>query len=150
MSEIILDTSFLVGLIDEGDIWHKKACEIYDVLVNNKIIIYFLDCVVNETVAVISRRYSRIKREDLFTEIFDKFEELVKPEIINWTYDRIREFYPEIINLVKGFKGKFSFHDAFIALIARENKISYIASFDEDFDMVERLVRIKDKESVKL
>lgn len=51
-----------------------------------------------------------------------------------------------MLELIKNHKGKLNFHDALIALIAQENGLRYIASFDEDFDSIDWLSRIKDKD----
>jgi len=42
-------------------------------------------------------------------------------------------------------KGKFNFHDALIQIGAKEMNLQYIISFDEDFDEITDLIRIKEK-----
>ena len=53
------------------------------------------------------------------------------------------------MNLVKVHKGRLNFHGALIILAAKELKTAFIISFDEDFDQVEGIKRIKEPSELK-
>jgi len=63
-------------------------------------------------------------------------------------YDLVIPKYNEIIDTIIKSNGELNFHDSLIIIAAREYDMKYIASFDEDFDEVEGLVRIKSKNSL--
>ncbi len=50
---------------------------------------------------------------------------------------------------MREYSGKLNFHDALVLLAAREMGLNYIVSFDEDFDQIAWLVRIKDGTDLK-
>ena len=50
--------------------------------------------------------------------------------------------YTEIVELVRSSRGELNFNDALIALSCRHRGISFIASFDRDFDNVAWLRRV--------
>jgi predicted nucleic acid-binding protein len=56
MTKAILDSNFLVALIDEKDKWTKTAISIQKALKKKKARLVYLDCAVNETISVIARR----------------------------------------------------------------------------------------------
>jgi predicted nucleic acid-binding protein len=57
MTKAILDSNFLVALIDEKDKWRKSAISIQKALKKKKARLVYLDCAVNETICVIARRF---------------------------------------------------------------------------------------------
>ena len=63
-------------------------------------------------------------------------------------YPLLDQLYEEIIGLVLDHHGRLSFHDALIVLAARELGVGHIVSFDEDFDEVEWVVRIKEEDDL--
>ena len=65
MMRIGLDTSVLLALIDEKDIWHDKAVAIKDALLrNNKVVIAVSDCVLTETISILARRIHEKRRSE--------------------------------------------------------------------------------------
>jgi predicted nucleic acid-binding protein len=146
MNKIIIDATLLVALLDEKDIWHKVAVSIRDAMIESGAQLIFLDCVANETLTVLGRRCKRKNEEDKFSDLIKKFKKIVKFEELNWSYSYLKDDYEKILEKMERYKGQVSFHDVLISLFAQDKNICYIASFDSDFDKVEGLKRIKDRE----
>lgn len=144
MNEIVLDTSFLVALIDEKDKWHKNTEEILKVIKDRKIQTIVFDCVANECISVIGKRVKG-KREEEYKDIVKKALDYIAEEKITKIYGLVEEYYSRILKDVINSNGNLSFHDILIVLGLEEINIPYLASFDNDFDKVERIRRIKDK-----
>ena len=68
MTKAILDSSFLVALIDEKDKWRNTAVLIQKALKKKKARLLYLDCAVNETISVIARRLEEKGRSISETE----------------------------------------------------------------------------------
>ena len=56
----------------------------------------------------------------------------------------------DILDLIGQHRGRLNFHDALLALEARELGIPYIASFDSDFDAIPWLTRISSPEELAM
>ena len=140
MSEqTVVDTSFLVALIDKNDVWHAKAVSITQRLEFNSV---FFDCVMNETLSVLCKRAEEKHKTSQAEKIIDTISRQVPHNSIVWTYLNIQEEYAPIVALMRMHKGALNFHDALIALSARRHQIKTIVSFDKDFDSINWLVRI--------
>jgi hypothetical protein len=50
--------------------------------------------------------------------------------------------YDEIIALIRSSHGELNFNDSLIAISCRNRKISFLASFDKDFDTIDCLKRM--------
>jgi predicted nucleic acid-binding protein len=150
MNRIVYDSNFLIGLIDEEDRWHKISIEIHNRIKRNFNIIY-LDCVANEVISVLARRYKEKNKLEIFREkVLKKFKEIIRKEDLTWIYRDIEEYYTEIIEKIENYSGRLNFNDCLIVIFLEENNIPYIASFDEDFDNVEGIKRIKDKKILEV
>lgn len=143
MNEIVLDSNYIVGILDEKDIWHKKAFLIKERLIHTDGKLVFLDCVINEVVSVLARRFRERKMLRSIPDYIIKLHKLVPRNSITWVYPEIERFYDKVLRTVEMTHGELNFHDALIVHFAREFGISRIVSFDKHFD--ERgLTRIKD------
>ena len=125
MTKAILDSSFLVALIDEKDKWRKTAVLIQKALKKKKARLVYLDCAVNETISVIARRLEEKGRSQEFTLALRKMAQAIPAERITWMYSEVRRLYPEILVLIKEHEGKLNFHDALMVLAAREMGIPH-------------------------
>lgn len=142
MNEVIFDANFLVAILDERDIWHPKAVTLLNTLRTRDVKVVYLDCVVNEVVSVLGRRFEERGRTNEFGRVLRKLKKLVPETGITWVYPRVPELYKPILDLVGEHKGKLNFHDALIALVSQEMGVSYIVSFDRDFDEIAWLKRV--------
>jgi predicted nucleic acid-binding protein len=142
MTKAILDSNFLVALIDEKDKWRKSAISIQKALKKKKARLVYLDCAVNETISVIARRLEEKGRSQEFSSALEKMEQAIPAERISWMYSEVRRLYTDILAIIKEHEGKLNFHDALMVLAAREMGIPHIVSFDQDFDEVDGIERI--------
>lgn len=143
MKSIIFDTSFIVGFIDENDIWHNKASSINKRLIEIPYKPIVFDCVINEAISVLVKRQKERREETRFISLIEKLFTYIPKESITWIYPNIEEYFDKSIEIVKMNDNVFNFHDALIIHVANEFEISHIASFDKGFDKTE-LQRIKD------
>lgn len=145
MNEMIFDANFMVALVDERDVWHPKAVTLLNALRIKGAKAVYLDCVLNEVISVLGRRFEERGRTAEFNGVLRKLKKKVPERLITWVYPRVPELYKAILNLVGEHKGKLNFHDALIALVSKEMDIKYIVSFDRDFDEIEWLKRVEDE-----
>ena len=143
MMRIGLDTSVLLVLIDEKDIWHDKAVAIKDALLrNNKVVIAVSDCVLTETISILARRIHEKRRSEELETLLNHLLAAYPLESILWLYPLLPAYFEEVVNLVRSSNGELNFNDALIALSCRDRDITYLASFDKDFDSISWLNRV--------
>lgn len=150
MNSVIADTSFLLGLLDGKDKWHQRSVALYQSLKANRVKIVIFDCVANELISVVGKRFGESGRQEKFKSFAqEKLLPLISKDNIVSLYRWVNEWHDEIVKVVIDTSGKFNFHDALIQLGARKIGLEHIVSFDEDFDKVAGLLRIKEKKDVK-
>src|SRR5437667_11870473 len=120
MNNVILDTSYVVGIIDEKDTWHSRAKGIEDKLIQNRTQFVFLDCVMNEVVNVIVRRFSERKRKKEIASSIQKVVSTFPADSITWIYPEVQRLFSSIISLVVKINGLLIFHDAGIVQLQGE------------------------------
>lgn len=149
MINAIVDSNFIIALVDEKDKWRKQAVSLQDALKSEKAKLIYLDCVMNETLSVVGKRLEEKGRSGDFKTVLEKIVEIMPEENITWIYPEVRRLYGEILKLLEVQRGRLNFHDALIILAAKEMKAVFIISFDEDFDQVEGIKRIKSPSELK-
>ncbi len=138
MSEefVLVDTSFLVALLDARDSLHQRAEEIEKELASLKLI--FTDVVYGETLSVLSRRIKERRkgvsdRKDFFRKIVRKMDEIIGSDLL-YLMSIIKEKFLEIKEICLDSGGELNFNDALLVIGAKEYGIEWIVSFDSDFD----------------
>jgi len=138
MSEefVLVDTSFLVALVDTQDSLHQRAEEIEKELASFKLI--FTDVVYGETLSVLSRRIKERRkdisdRKEFFQKIVKKIDKIIGKDLL-YLMPIIKEKFFEIKKICLDSGGKLNFNDAFLVVGAKEYGIEWIVSFDSDFD----------------
>lgn len=149
MNRVIIDTSVLLAVVDKKDKWNKVAEEIFDRLEEEKIEFYIFDCVANELLSVVGKRLAESKREKDYAETAQRALEYIKAEKLFTVYDLFIPKYEHIVKTILESNGKLSFHDALIVVAAQTYNLPYIISFDEDFDGIQGLKRIKNREDLE-
>jgi predicted nucleic acid-binding protein len=139
---VAVDTSLLVGLVDQRDKWHTAGVALREALKTAALEMVYFDCVMNETVSVLARRARERKRTEEFTGLFANLVSTVPQQSITWLSTETERLYPDIMALVRDSDGDLNFHDALIALGSREFEIRWVASFDGDFDLIPWLTRL--------
>ena len=87
--KVLLDTSFIVAFLFEGDVFHEKAVETIRHL-SDRAVFYTIPLVVQESATVICRRAKERgidHREAL--EVFERFLEALRTAEVSYSYEEI-------------------------------------------------------------
>lgn len=144
----LIDTSYLVGLIDPLDVWHAQSRAIDSALEQRGVHLVYTDCVMSEATSALARRYEERGRLEQFPSLMDLLHQQVPPSAITWIYGQVRRWYEPIFARIRESQGRLNFHDVLLILAAREMNIPAIVSFDGDFDGVPELVRLHQPEAI--
>ena len=139
-NKVILDANVLVGFFDGDDIWHSRSESLMSEVREEGV---FLDCVLNELFTVLHRRARDRRIKKNLTTLMDNINKQVRRKGIFWAYTTVPHYYEDIISLIKEHQGLLNFHDCLIAIVAREENIKKIVSFDKHFDKISWLERIE-------
>jgi len=128
MNRVILDSNVLIAERDENDRWHKEAIKFLNEIKGKEVELVYLDCVVNEVITVLCRRFIQKKRSgDEISKMIDELETVFSQENLSFAYPLISEQWTAILEIIKKHRGSLSFHDALIALYAQ--KVPYFIHF---------------------
>lgn len=139
---IVLDASFVIGLLDEKDIWHVPASQVYAEMLARSAQIITFDCVLAESVSTLARRVHEKRRTTDLKFLFERVRAKFPTKSISWLYPEVPDVYDRVVMLVEQTAGELNFNDALIALACQQRGIKFIASFDGDFDRLSWLKRI--------
>ena len=142
MTQIGIDTSVLIGLLDPKNLWHEPAIALKEALIENAADIAIFDCVLAEAISTIARRIHEQRRTSDLDQLLGRITSDYPVDDILWVLPDVPALYAEIVSMVQTTGGVLNFNDALIALSCRYREIPFIASFDRDFDQVEWLQRI--------
>ena len=131
-----MDTSFVVGVIDDKDLWHAAAHALRPVLDAAAYQVFAFDCVMTEVVSVLARRTHEKRRVAQIASLLTYLRGEFPTRSIVWLYPDLPKLYDAVVALVEQSSGELNFNDALIALACRDRNIPYLASFDADFDQV--------------
>jgi len=137
-----LDTSFVIGLLDDKDLWHTPAAQLYADFQSHGFQTAVFDCVLAESISALARRVHEKRRAADLKALFDRIKAKFPTKSITWLYPELPEIYDDVVVLVEQSAGELNFNDALIALSCRNKGISFLVSFDADFDRVNWLKRI--------
>ncbi len=140
---IALDASFVLGLLDEKDLWNSRAMRLYEILVARDFHIVVFDCVMAESISILARRIHEKRRDLDLKSLLDRTKAKFPTKSIVWLYPDLPEQYDSVVDLIEQSNGELSFNDALIALSCQQRNIEYLASFDADFDQVKWLKRLQ-------
>ncbi len=146
MPQVILDTSVVVPRLDERDALRQPAVNLWAALEREAWEVIFFDCVANETISVLCRRFTERQRLDAWPSAFARFAEFCRLHPPMWSSSHVASRFFTILNLIGQHQGRLNFHDTLLALEAQELGIHYIASFDSNFDAIPWLTRISSPE----
>jgi predicted nucleic acid-binding protein len=140
--QIGLDTSFVIGILDERDLWRAQALALQRALEDGGFKPVIFDCVVSEVISTLARRVSEKRRATDLPPLLVKLKAHFPTKSIVWLYPDLPQLYDDVLAMVEQSGGELNFNDALIALSCQRRGISYLASFDSDFDRVGWLKRI--------
>lgn len=138
--KVLLDTSYLVALLDERDTHHKDASAIHKCFGEKDVVYIYLDCVLNETATVLTRRALERKADPV--PAIRRLRKEIPPEVIDWTGAEWPRFWESTMDCMEKYRGRLSFIDSLLVIIAAETGIRQIVSFDQNFDSIPNLKRI--------
>jgi len=98
MNNIILDTNFIVALVDESDVWNAKAIHLLNTFEQNNSNLIILDCVANEVISVLGKRMEDKHKSDEFNSVIDRALKYITTRLphfvrCNFMFPRILNFY---------------------------------------------------------
>ncbi len=137
-----LDASFVVGLLDDRDLWHAPAMQLYAHLQARSLETAIFDCVLAEAISALSRRIHEKRRTSDLKALLERARVKFPTKEITWLYPELPALYEDVVALVEESNGELNFSDALIALSCQKRHIELLASFDPDFDRVAWLQRI--------
>ncbi len=140
--QVGLDTSYVLGLIDEQDLWHAQAINLRDALDAGAFHTSIFDCVLAEVVSLLARRTHEQRRSATFSDLAARLQTRFPTKSITWLYPDLPADYDDILALVSQTNGELNFNDALITIACRKRGIAWLASFASDFDRVAGLKRI--------
>ena len=146
---LIVDSNFWVALFDQSDVHAQRAASIWEIIKSKNIDTMILDCIVNETFSAVARRFNKKGRQDEIKSTFERMFLIFKPGVVQWIFTFTKDTYTEVIGLMEEHKGIFNFHDALIALFAKQQGLKYILSFDRHFDLFPWIKRISEPDHLK-
>lgn len=139
--QLVIDSNYLVAVVDERDSLHAQAEQIDALLHRSKNQILYFDCVVTEAVGVLARRYQERKRSHEFGPVLMSLKRRTHDRI-TWVSPRIADVFDAVIELVAQSRGILNFNDGLVAVIMREQNLKYLLSFDQDFDSLSWITRV--------
>jgi predicted nucleic acid-binding protein len=142
MTQIGIDTSVLIGLLDPKDVWHGPAMALRQAFKSHDVHVAVFDCVLAEAISTMARRIHEQRRSADLDQLLGQIVNDYREEDILWVSPDIPALYAEIIELVRSSRGELNFNDALIALSCRYRSIPFLTSFDRDFDQVSWLKRV--------
>ena len=137
-----LDTSFVLALIDDRDLWHSQARALQTVIDTGDYQTFAFDCVLAEAISTLARRTHEKRRTAQLPELLAYLRAQFPTKSIVWLCPDLPNLYDEVVALVEQTDGELNFNDALIALSCRHRSIPYRASFDADFDRADWLKRV--------
>ena len=141
-SRIALDTNFVVGLIDEHDLWCASALTLQATLAVKGFVPVIFDCVMTEAISIVARRTHEKRRTANLPALLERIRTQFPVSSLVWLYPDLPTLYDAVVALVEQSSGELNFNDALIALACRDRNIPYLASFDADFDQIAWLKRV--------
>jgi predicted nucleic acid-binding protein len=140
--QYFFDTSFFIALIDRRDLHHKRAVDILKTIqeTSNESPEFFLsDVVLNETWSVICRRVESRKNSESFALLAQSLQQKITAIPVLCLYEIFNDSYQKVVKFMRENQGRFSFHDALIALFLRQVDDVTLVTFDHDFRALKNL-----------
>jgi len=147
ISKVCLDSSYLVALYDQRDVFHRTALAIQEVLEERGLHCLYLDCVLNEVLSVLIRRAGQ--RGLAPDEVLARLLGALPPSLLTWTYPAVPEWFGRCLGIMRETGWALNFHDALIVVAWQEFGFAALVSFDSDFDRVPGLRRLGSVETVR-
>lgn len=134
--KLFFDANVFIAVANKKDRDFKKALKVIQLARRQKKRIYSLDLVVYEVLTVLSLRLNKKSSLDFGQEIFKK-----KSVILIEKNQRLQKFAWQIFQKVKS--KNFSFVDAFILAVLKQDPALVLASFDKQLLAEAKKLKLK-------
>lgn len=138
----------LVPRLDARDTLRQPALDLWSALEQGNWEVLVFDCVANETISVLCRRFTERQQDAEWPEAFARFQDFCSQHPLYWSSRRVESLFSTTLDLMDRHAGRLNFHDALIVLEAQHLGVPYIASFDRDFDAIAGLQRISSPDTL--
>jgi predicted nucleic acid-binding protein len=139
LPQYLLDTSFMIALIDETDFHHQRAKQVFTNIKQEKHEIFLSDVLINETWTVLGKRCEVKQQEKRFLVLLERFQEMIQGMYVLCLYELVSAHYRAHLQCMKFFKGSLSFHDSLIVFFLKEVPQVGLITFDQDFKQINGL-----------
>lgn len=131
MSDVVLDASVLVGLLDQNDSLHERSTELLARMQRDGERPVMLDVMVAEMVSALCRRATQRKsgRPDL-GRVRDQVHAWLASGLVTFVHDAVAELFEDIVDAAEASGGVLNFNDAALVLLQRNGAIGDVATFD--------------------
>ena len=140
--QFVLDSSFLIALIDREDVHHPRAKEIFFDIEGQEGQIFLSDVLINEVLSVLARRSEERKKGEEFKELARLFQKRIQELPIVCLYELLPKYIPQVISLMVQHNGCFNFHDALFIFFLRQLPKVHFVTFDKDFSKIGNIRRL--------
>lgn len=137
--QYLLDSNYLIALLDGADVHHERAVRLYERLLNDEVQLFISDVLINEVLSVFAKRCEAKRRKAQFQVFAAEFQEAIKDLPILCLYELVTPHYKDLVGIMVRSQGSLSFHDALIWLFLREVPRVTLVSFDNDFAQFKKL-----------
>lgn len=137
--QYFLDASFLISLIDSGDINHPKALTLFEKIKRTDNEFFLSDVFLNEVFTGLGKRCERGGKSKNYAFLADKVSSFIFNRPILCLYDLLPKKYKDVIAMMVKAEGTLSFHDSLIILFLKEVPDVTLVTFDRDFEKVKGL-----------
>ncbi|KZX17620.1 type II toxin-antitoxin system VapC family toxin [Methanobrevibacter filiformis] len=128
-NKIFIDTSYVVALFVPKDQYHEQAKKILPTIDKKEKIT--CQSVINETITLINKKAGVEASKQVYKVILDYFTIITED----------MDLYTDSMDILIKYH-KLSLTDSIIVNLMKKDNIIEIASFDDDFDRVDRIIRI--------
>lgn len=145
----VVDTSYLVALVDSRDSLHPAALVLRRSLEEAAVRPVFFEVLVGEAISVLARRCAERRRAESVSRLLADLGRMIPTESLTWVGHEMRTWWEEVLMRVEGSQGRINFNDSLTLSAARAAGLGAVISFDPDFDGLPELVRLSTPESVQ-
>lgn len=145
----VVDTSYLVALVDSRDSLHPAALVLRRSLEEAAVRPVFFEILVGEAISVLARRCAERRRAESVSLLLADLRRMIPTESLTWVGHEMRTWWEEVLMRVEGSQGGIDLNDSLTISAARAAGLGAVISFDPDFDGLPELVRLSTPESVQ-
>lgn len=134
--QYLLDSNFLVALIDEADVHHGRAARLLEKITAEDAEFFVSDLLINEVLSVFAKRCEQKKKEREFPSLVRKFQAALRGYPVLCLYELVAKQLGSLIELMVHHRARFNFHDALLLTFLKELPEMRLVTFDQDFGSI--------------